>query len=218
MGIGGWIRPLLMKEDSAAQIIQLKDKLDQQRAITGQVIQLVDFLTNLNITSEGELEKISDPGAADNQETRQEPITEDLEELASRIKQRHDMGVKAPTPIPEDADFDELLKRQLSSKSSKTKHPQKPSENLDESLVESAQELLRRYMQKMQLEIAEDGSLKPEIPLPTYVYSKEKISLTAIGAGVIALFTGWMSWLSLKVIAQGETLAAIAATIQAIKN
>lgn len=218
MGIGGWIRPLLMKEDNTAQIVQLKDKLDQQRVITGQVIQLVDFLTNLNIKSEGGEEKISDPDTPDNQKTRHKPIAEGLEELANRISQRHAVGVKAPTPIPEDADFDELLKRQLSSKSSKTKHPQKPSENLDEALVESAQELLRRYMHKMQLEIAEDGSLKPEIPLPTYVYSKEKLSLAAIGAGVIALFTGWMSWLSLKVISQGETLAAIAATIQAIKN
>jgi hypothetical protein len=207
-----------MKEDNTAQIVQLKDKLDQQRAITGQVIQLVDFLTNLNIKSEGELEQRSDPASTDNQKARHEPIAEDLEELASRVRQRHDVGVKAPTPIPEDADFDELLKRQLSSKSAKTKRSQTPSENLDDAIVASAQELLRRYMQKMQLEIAEDGTLKPEIPLPTYVYSKEKISLTAIGAGVIALFTGWMSWLSLKVISQGETLAAIAATIHAIKN
>jgi hypothetical protein len=213
MGISGWIRPLLMKEDNATQIVQLRDKLGQQRAITAQAIQLLDFLTHLNITPVEEPEKL-----AGRQKDRSKPIAEDLHELADRITQKHNVGEKAPVTIPEDTDFAELLERQSAAKSSKARPPRQSSENIDEALVENAQELLRRYMQRLQIEIAKDGNLKPEPPLPTYVYSKEKISLAAIGAGVVALFMGWMSWLSLKVISQGETLAAIAATIETIKK
>jgi hypothetical protein len=201
MGIDNWKRLLLMKEDNSTQIEQLQWQLNQQRMLTAQVIQLVDLKTKFSVDSDERLKKKSKCSPE---------IYEDTEKVSDFVVNNHNMGVDEPIGVPEESEFVELLEREFG--------PQKPPETSGEDSTVLSQEDLRRFIRDLQLELAEGRLEKIERPSPTYKYSKEKISFATVGAGVVALFMGWIGWLSLKVIGQGETLAAIVATVETLKK
>lgn len=215
MGFGDWKRLLLMKEDTSAQIEQLQGRLDQQRMLTEQVIHLFDLKKKNSVDRDILLEEKSNSSTVILNEGRPSRFPEDLAELADCVVKKQRMGVDKTIAIPEDTDIDELLKRKISDRPEAS---EKLPETSAEDSTKNTQEHLRRLIRELQIEIAEDRQEKLKSPSPVFKYSKEKISLATVGAGVIALFMGWVGWLSLKVIAQGETLAAIVATVETLKK
>jgi hypothetical protein len=215
MGIGDWKRLLLMKEDNSAQIEQLQGRLNQQSMLTEKVIHLYDLETKISVDCDERQENKSNCSTVILDESRPNRFSGDLAEVADWVTKKQHAGVDKTIAVPEDTDIDELLKRKISDR---PEGSEKPQETSAEDSTENAREQLRRLKRELQVELAQGRLEKSKNPSPVYKYSKEKISLATVGAGVIALFMGWMGWLSLKVIAQGETLAAIVATVETLKK